>query len=58
MQWISTIVHAHITSSWETVIISLYQILICNFVPIYILTKIIVLCAKIQHYSNNSLEVH
>jgi len=43
----STIVCARMTSSWEIVIISLYQILISYFVLVYILIEIFVLCAEI-----------
>jgi len=35
MQWMSTVVRARITSGSEMVIISLYQILIRNSVPLH-----------------------
>jgi len=34
MQWMITIVHAHITTNWNTVIFVMNQIL-CNFVFLY-----------------------
>jgi len=48
----STVVRAHITSSWEMIITSLYQILIYNFVLVDILIEIIVLKENLYHYSH------
>ena len=58
MQWMSTIVCARITCNWETIITSLYQIIIYNIFLVDILIEIIVLCAEILYHYTNLHQVH
>jgi len=50
---LTTIIRAHITSSWETVIFALNPILIYKTLSFNILIEFIILCAKIQHSFTN-----